>query len=144
MNAVTLTPYHECTQLVFWLNWMKMTWRSRQTACIHGMELVWLRSFMVRSWCYRVHSWFRVDAIWHAAGVILQSHSCILCTLYSVHCTFGGFLTYWKVSKFLSIFLKIYLMRQSLSVFVALTLELNSLYNCQPSPTAKPTNKTLI
>ncbi len=66
MKAVTPTPYHECTQLVqktFWLNWMKVTWRSRQTACIHGMELelVLLRSFMVRSWCDRVHSWCGVD-----------------------------------------------------------------------------------
>ncbi len=64
MHAVTPTPYHECTQSVqktFWLSWMKVTWRSRQTACIHGTELVWLRSFMVRSWCDRVHSWYGVD-----------------------------------------------------------------------------------
>jgi hypothetical protein len=45
MTGVTPTPYHECTQLV----WMKVAWRSRQTACIHGTELVWPRSFMVRS-----------------------------------------------------------------------------------------------
>ena len=52
ISAVTPTLYHECTQLVqktFWLNWMKVTWRSRQTACIHGTELVWPRSFMVWS-----------------------------------------------------------------------------------------------
>jgi hypothetical protein len=68
MNAVTPTPYHECTQLAqkaFWLSWMKVTWRSQQTACIHGTELVWLRSFVVRSWSDRVFlrgftqgSWF--------------------------------------------------------------------------------------
>ncbi len=45
MTGVTPTPYHECTQLV----WMKVAWRSRQTACIHGTELVWPRSFMVQS-----------------------------------------------------------------------------------------------
>ena len=45
MTGVTQTPYHESTQLV----WMKVAWRSRQTACIHGTELVWTRSFMVRS-----------------------------------------------------------------------------------------------
>jgi hypothetical protein len=53
-------------------------------------------AFMVWSWCDRLHSWYgvyvtvcihRVDAIWHAAGVIPQSHSVwFLCTLYSVHC----------------------------------------------------------
>jgi hypothetical protein len=57
MNAVTPTPYHECTQLV----WIKVALRSRQTACIHGTELVWPRSFMVRSWCDRGHSWYGVD-----------------------------------------------------------------------------------
>ena len=57
MNAVTPTPYHECTQLV----WIKVALRSRQTACIHGTELVWPRSFMVRSYCDRVHSWYGVD-----------------------------------------------------------------------------------
>ncbi len=57
MNAVTPTPYHECTQLV----WIKVALRSRQTACIHGTELVWQRSFTVRSYCDRVHSWYGVD-----------------------------------------------------------------------------------
>ena len=45
MNAVTPTPYHECTQLV----WIKVALRSRQTASIHGTELVWPLSFMLRS-----------------------------------------------------------------------------------------------
>ncbi len=90
-NAVTPTPYHECTQLV----WIKVALRSRQTACImvwswcdrvhsrygvsvtafiHGTELMCLRSFMVRSWCDREHSWYVV-------GVIPQSDSTwFLCT----------------------------------------------------------------
>ncbi len=64
MNTVTPTPYYECTQLaqqILWLNWMKVTWRSRQTAYIHGTELVWRRSFMVRSLCDCVKSWYGVD-----------------------------------------------------------------------------------
>jgi hypothetical protein len=65
-----------------------VTWRSRQTACIHGTELVWPGSLMAQSGCERVHSWYAVDAIWHAAVVILQSHSLwFLCSLYSVHYT---------------------------------------------------------
>ncbi len=65
LYQIASTPYHEWTQShqlrtmnvrnwpkkAFWLSWMKMTWRSQQTACIHGTELVWLSSFMVRSWC---------------------------------------------------------------------------------------------
>ncbi len=54
---------------------------------------------MVRSWCDRLHSWYGVDAIWHVAGVIPQSHPMwFLCTLYSVLYTahsrnsFGRFL----------------------------------------------------
>jgi hypothetical protein len=88
MTAVTPTPYHECTQLVqkiLCINWMKVTWLSQQIACIHGTELVWPRRVMVRSWCDRVKSWYGVDAIWYAAGVIPQSHSMwFLCTLYTV------------------------------------------------------------
>jgi hypothetical protein len=53
---------------------------------------------MVRSWCDLVHSWYGVnvtswygvDAIWHAAGVISQSVISVYeyrYTLYSVHCT---------------------------------------------------------
>ena len=54
------------------------------TAFIHSTELVWPRSFMVRSWCDREHSWYGV-------GVIPQSHSTwFLCTLYSGN-SFGGF-----------------------------------------------------
>ncbi len=54
------------------------------TMVIHGTELMWLRSFMVRSWCDREHSWYGVD-------VIPQSHSMwFLCTLYSGN-SFGGF-----------------------------------------------------
>ncbi len=36
---------------ILWFNWMKMTLRSRQTANIHSMELVWPRTFIVRSRC---------------------------------------------------------------------------------------------
>ncbi len=57
LYVVTPTPYHECTQLVqniLWLNWIKVTWRSQQTAFIHSTELVWPRTFMVRSWCDHV------------------------------------------------------------------------------------------
>ncbi len=52
--AITPTPYNECTQLVqkiLWFNWMKVTLRSRQTAYIHSTELVWPRTFIIRSWC---------------------------------------------------------------------------------------------
>jgi hypothetical protein len=98
MHAVTPTPYHECTQSVqktFWLNWMKVTWRSRPTACIHGTELVWLRSFIVRSWCDCVHSWYGVDVTACIHGTELMRFGMplvwfckvILCTLYSVTCT---------------------------------------------------------
>jgi hypothetical protein len=47
MNMVTPTPYHECTQFV---NWVKPL-LFRPIAYIHGTELVWQHSFMVRSWC---------------------------------------------------------------------------------------------
>jgi hypothetical protein len=49
LYAVTPTPYDECTQLVqkiLWLIWIKVTWRSQQTAYIHSTELVWPRTFM--------------------------------------------------------------------------------------------------
>jgi hypothetical protein len=36
------------------LNWTKVTWRSQQTAYILSTELVWPRTFMVRSWCDHV------------------------------------------------------------------------------------------
>ncbi len=65
---------------------MKVTWRSRQTAVIHGTvrswsdrghschgvavttfihdtELIWPHSFMIRSWCDRVKPWYGVDVI---------------------------------------------------------------------------------
>jgi hypothetical protein len=47
MNAVTPTPYHECTQFVDSVKLLLF----RPIANIHGTELVWQRSFMVRSWC---------------------------------------------------------------------------------------------
>ncbi len=96
MNAVTPTPCHECTfvQKIFWLNGMKVT---------VGVDK--LCALMVRSWCDRMHSWYGVDVTacihgtelmrWHAAGVILQSHS--MYSVYTVQCTlhssnsFGGF-----------------------------------------------------
>jgi hypothetical protein len=69
------------------------------TVFIHGTELMWPCKVMVRSLCDRVHSWYGVNAIWHAAGVIPQSHCMwFLCTLNSVRGTlhscnsFGGFL----------------------------------------------------
>ncbi len=84
MNGVTPTPYHECTQLaqkILWLIWMKVTWRSRQTACIHGTELVWPRSFMVRSGCNCVKSWYGVDVTECIHGTEF------LCTKCRVHST---------------------------------------------------------
>ena len=84
MNAVTPTPYHECTQLV----WIKVAFRSRQTACIHGTELVWPRSFMVRSWCDRGHSWYGVDVTASIHGTelvwfrkVIPRGSCVHCTV---------------------------------------------------------------
>jgi hypothetical protein len=84
MNAVTPTPYHECTQLV----WIKVALRSRQTACIHGTELVWPRSFMVRSWCDRGHSWYGVDVTASIHGTelvwfrkVIPRGSCVHCTV---------------------------------------------------------------
>ncbi len=47
MNAVTPTPYHECTKFVDSVKPLLF----RTMAYIHGTELVWQRSFMVRSWC---------------------------------------------------------------------------------------------
>jgi hypothetical protein len=47
MNAVTPTPYHECTQYVDSVKPLLF----RPIAYIHGTELVWQCSFMVRSWC---------------------------------------------------------------------------------------------
>jgi hypothetical protein len=128
MNGVTSTPYHECTQLVqkiLWLNWMKVTWRSRQTACIHGTELVWPRSFMVRSWCDCVKSWYGVDVtacihgtelMWPRAFMVRswcdRVHSWYEISVYTVQCTvyvtlhssnlFGGFFKtkYKKIRQF--------------------------------------------
>ncbi len=91
MNEVTPAAYHEWTQLVqkmLWLKWLKVT-LTESTNCVHswygvavtsfiqGTRLVWPRSFMVQGRCDYVHSWYGVDAIWYVAGVIL----------YSVHCT---------------------------------------------------------
>ncbi len=53
MNAVTPTPYHECTQFadsVKSLSFSLTRGSFGPIAYIHGTELVWLRSFMVRSW----------------------------------------------------------------------------------------------
>jgi len=90
MNAVTPTPYHECTQLaqkILWLNWMKLSWRSRKTACIHGTELVWQSSFMVRSWCHLVkkfRSWCDLVYCWCDPAKLL----CVV-SVYTLHCTEG-------------------------------------------------------
>ncbi len=76
MHAVTSTPNNECTRShqlrmnershANSVPWMHAVWRLRKVtffsfsltrrcfgpiAYIHGTELVWLRSFMVRSWC---------------------------------------------------------------------------------------------
>jgi hypothetical protein len=54
MNAVTPTPYHECTQFadsVKSLSFSLTRGFFGPIAYFHGSELVWLRSFMVRSWC---------------------------------------------------------------------------------------------
>ncbi len=47
MTGVTATPYHECTQFVDPVKPLSF----RPIAYIHGTELVWPQSFMVRSWC---------------------------------------------------------------------------------------------
>ncbi len=49
MNAVTSTPYHECTQLV------------HKILCLNWIKVNKLHSFMVRSWCDLVKSWYGVD-----------------------------------------------------------------------------------
>ncbi len=55
MTAVTPASYHECmgcthlVQKIIWLNWMKVTWRSPQTAFVHT-ELTWPLKVMVWSW----------------------------------------------------------------------------------------------
>ena len=51
MTGVTPTPYHECTQFVDSVKPLSF----RPIAYIHGTELAWPRSFMVRSWCDFVH-----------------------------------------------------------------------------------------
>ncbi len=64
LYVVTPTLYHECTQLVqkiLWLNWIEVTWRSQQTAYIHSMELEWLCTFMVWSWCDHVKHLYGVQ-----------------------------------------------------------------------------------
>ena len=77
LYAITPTPYNECTQLVqksLWFNWMKVTLRSRQTAYIHCTELVWPRTFIVRSWCNRVE-WL------YGVGLCLLYCTVLYCTV---------------------------------------------------------------
>ncbi len=96
MNGVTPAPYHEWPQLVqkiLWLNWMKATQLN------HGTQLMWPHSFVVSSWCdlpswYRqglcdhVHSWYGVDAIWFAAGVIPYSVHYTVVFIWRILCLF--------------------------------------------------------
>jgi hypothetical protein len=102
LYQIASTPYHEyerCnTNSVPWMyaiglnesgftvttNCVHSWYGVGVTAFIYGTELVWPRSFMVRSWCDREHSWYGV-------GVIPQSHSTwFMCTLYSEN-SIGGF-----------------------------------------------------
>jgi hypothetical protein len=83
MNAVTPTPYHECTEWV----WIKVALRSRQTACIHGTELVWPHSLTVRSWCDHGHSWFGVDVTASIHGTELVWFRKVIPRGSYVHCT---------------------------------------------------------
>jgi hypothetical protein len=76
------------TNSVPWMVWIKVALRSWQTACIHGTELVWPRSFMVRSWCDRSHSWYGVDvtASIHGTELVwfrkaIPRGSCVHCTV---------------------------------------------------------------
>ncbi len=99
MNAVTPTPYHEYTQLV----WIKVALRSRQIACIHGTKLVWPRSFMVRSWCDRGHSWYGVDVTASIHGTelvwfrkIIPRGSCVHCTVAIHLADFFPFCLQWR------------------------------------------------
>ncbi len=92
------------------LNWMKVTWQTQQTACIHGTELVRPLPFMVRSWCDCVHSWYEVYVTARPRAFMVQSWwdlACCWCDsakslhVFCVHCTvytakFGRFFTECK------------------------------------------------
>ncbi len=54
------------------------------TAFIHATELVWPRTFMVRSWCDRGHSWYGVDVTASIHGMELVW---IRKVIPRVHCT---------------------------------------------------------
>jgi hypothetical protein len=60
MNAVTQTPYHEWTRS-HQLRTMNAHSLSIPSSHFYSDQL---RTFMVRSWCDSVHSWYGVDAIW--------------------------------------------------------------------------------
>jgi len=58
------------------------------TPVIHGTELVWPRTFMVRSWCDRGHSWYEVDVTASIHGTelvlfrkVIPRGSCVHCTV---------------------------------------------------------------
>jgi len=81
MYAVTLTPYHE------WpgshqLRTMNARSLSTPSSHFHSDQL---RTFMVRSWCDRGHSWYEVDVT-----ASIPRATWFLCTLYSGN-SFGGF-----------------------------------------------------
>ena len=63
---------------ILWFNWMKVTLRSRKTAYIHCTELVWPRTFKVRSWCNRVE-WL------YGVGLCLLYCTVLYCTV--LYCT---------------------------------------------------------
>ncbi len=77
---------YQLVQEILWLNWMKLTWRNRKTACIHGTVLVWPRSIMARSWCDRVSHGkelmrFGMRLVWFRKVTLCGF--CVHCTLYS-------------------------------------------------------------
>ncbi len=125
MNAVTPTPYHECTQLVpkkfsdytEW-KWLDGVDKLRSfmvrygvglTAVIHVTELMWPHSFMIRSWCDRVKPWYGVDVTAFIPGTELMRFGMRWCdsakslnvvSVYTVHCTVG-FICAKKIRKFI-------------------------------------------
>jgi hypothetical protein len=78
MIAVTPTPYHECTQFadsVKSLSFRLTRGFFGPIAYIHGTELVWLRSFMVRSWCNLVRGWCDSAKSLHVVSVYTVHYS---------------------------------------------------------------------
>ncbi len=98
-NLIKSVPWMYAIGLkILWLNWMKVTWRSWQTACIHGMEVVWPRLFMEWSWCDRprafmVRSWCDLVRGWCDSAESLH-----VIYVYTAQCTL-----YWRILRLQSV-----------------------------------------